>query len=63
MSNTLNELSETKRLVTEKAAGAFLNRQEQRLCNWPTIGSIKRKWLEDPEKRREYHKFCDNGVE
>jgi len=56
--DVLQGLSGINTLVTEKAADGLLNQNEAQLCNWPTIGSLERRYGDNPTKYKEYHKFC-----
>lgn len=51
-----------KSVGAEKIADAVLKKNEERLCNWPTIGSLQREYRNNPTKHKAYHDFCGHKV-
>lgn len=51
-----------KQVGKEKIADKLLKRNESQLCAWPTIGSLERRYGNNPTKYAEYHKFCNHRI-
>lgn len=41
-----------------KAADTMLDDSINKLCKYPTIGSLEREFGDNPTKYEQYHKFC-----
>lgn len=53
-------LTVAKSIGAQKISDAILERNESQLCKWPTIGSLERRYGNNPTKYKDYHKFCDH---
>lgn len=53
----IKQKQETARAV----ADLFFDRQVKQLCNYPTIGSIERRYGQRPIKLRQYQDYCNHS--
>jgi len=47
-----------KEVALSKAADKMLDDSIEKLCKYPTIGSLERQFGDNPTKYKQYHKFC-----
>jgi len=50
-----------KRIGAEKIADKVLDTNVRQTCQWPTIGSLERRYGDNPTKYKQYRKFCGHA--
>lgn len=53
-------VAKQKQAQAKSAADLFLDRQIRQLCNYPTIGSVERRYGKRPVKLRQYQDYCNH---
>ncbi len=54
-------ITTVKQIGAEKIADKVLDRNIHKTCTWPTIGSLERRYGDNPTKYKQYRKFCGHA--